>query len=233
MRGKNLLQEPKCLAPREPRNKGLLANGQETKVGRPASLDPKVEVPLALTGVQERHAAAATETRADRTKDHDRELALFIGVALGEAETLLVERRAQALAIHHSEHLVGRSVAVQMDVLELHLAILADDALATLDRPELGLLVMVAHPVKRGTELRVGGLEILDQGGERFDDHQDTRHLVNEIRLIEQTPKIVNRATLLQDSVDEHPHDLERESKVAEHTPQILLFLTSHSVNLE
>ncbi|KKS57213.1 MAG: hypothetical protein UV20_C0002G0001, partial [Candidatus Magasanikbacteria bacterium GW2011_GWA2_42_32] len=99
-------------------------------------------------------------------------------------------------------------------------------------RFEVRLGIVAVHPAKLLLEFGKVWLDVGDDGGEGRDGlvHQQIRDLGHEIRLLEETPEVFDRATLLQDGVNEHLEKLEREAPVAEHFLQILLFLAGHGI---
>ncbi len=146
----------------------LLAHGEEPVEVAPVAGDPvQAEVPAMAIAPQRRDATATVHARPGAESD-DRVLPLLVGVLLGETEKLLVERGPQTLAVHLGEHLVGRRVAVHVDVLEGDLAVLLGDGLAALDRIEpLALVVGVDVGREPALQLLELGLDVDDRSGER------------------------------------------------------------------
>lgn len=75
----------------------------------PAEVTPEVaqaEGPATITVPQIRDSTVTVHVHLGAESD-DSELPLLVGVTLGEADELLVERRPQTLAIHLSQHFVG------------------------------------------------------------------------------------------------------------------------------
>lgn len=134
----------------------------------PADGEPaQAEAPASVIVPQTRDVAVTAHARLGAESD-DGVLPLLVGVLLGEAEELLVERGAEAAAIHLGEHLVGRRVAVHVDVLERDLAILRGDALAALDQIEpLALVVGVDVGREPALQLLERGLDVDDRSRER------------------------------------------------------------------
>ena len=146
----------------------LLAHGEEPGVVAPAADDPEqAEVPAIVSAPQIRDDAATAHVRLGAESD-DGVLPLLVGVLLGETEELLVERGPQTLAVHLGQHLVGRRVAVHVDVLEGDLAVLLQDGLAALDRIEaLALVVGVDVGREPALQLLERGLDVDDRSGVR------------------------------------------------------------------
>ncbi len=147
----------------------LLADGEEPVVAVvPVAADPvQAEVPAMATAPQTRDVAVTVHERLGAESD-DGVLPLLVGVLLGEAEELLVERGAEDAAVHLGEHLVGRRVAVHVDVLERNLAVLRGDTLAALDRIEpLALAVGVDVGREPALQLLERGLDVDDRSRER------------------------------------------------------------------
>ena len=137
----------------------LLVDGEEPAAVAPAVVDPaQVEVPAIVNAPQKRDDTATVHARPGAESD-DGVLPLLVGVLLGETEEFLVQRGAETLAPHLGQHLVGRRVAVHVDVLEGDLAALLGDGLAALDRIEpLALVVGVdvgREPALQLLELRL------------------------------------------------------------------------------
>ena len=151
-----------------PRVQVLLAGGEEPVVVAPAEADPaQVEAPAIAIAPQIRDVAETAHVRPGAESD-DRVLPLLVGVLLGETEELLVERGPEAAAVHLGEHLIGRRVAVHVDVLERDLAVLRGDALAALDRIEpLALAVGVDVGREPALQLLELGLDVGDRSREQ------------------------------------------------------------------
>ncbi len=146
----------------------LLADGEEPIAAIPDVADPvQAEAPAIVTVPQIRDETVTAHARLGAESD-DGVLPLLVGILLGETEELLVERGPQTQAVHHGQHLVGRRVADQVDVLQGDLAVLLGDGLAALDRIEpLALVIGVDVGREPALQLLELGLDVDDLSRER------------------------------------------------------------------